>query len=189
MSLSQAAAYLWPASTYERIPTRPAHALNPTLLSRCGVAWLGGGRDTVHKPKAGKLGLETNTSSSALLQQPVSASHASIRAVPASPGLLLSTRCGPVAPGLSLQLLLPSKLTPLPHLSVQYSVEPVIRPRRFVSQILLLLQYILVTVSLQEPEPTSHACMHASVLRSPTPTSYSNIALQMPAEPLVRHSI
>ena len=26
-------------------PTRPAHALNPTLLSRCGVAWLDGGKD------------------------------------------------------------------------------------------------------------------------------------------------
>ena len=48
-------------------------------------------------------------------------------------------------PGLSLQLSLPSELIPLPRLSIQSSLELVIRLRRFVA----LLQYILVaTVSL-----------------------------------------
>ena len=51
-------------------------------------------------------------------------------------------------PGLSLQLSLPSELIPLPRLFIQSSLELVIRLRRFVSQILVLLQYLLVTVSL-----------------------------------------
>jgi hypothetical protein len=71
------------------------------------------------------------------------------RACTSVPDLLSSTRCGPVVPGLSLQLLLPSELIPLPRLFIQSSLELVIRLRHFVSQTLVLLQYILVvTVSL-----------------------------------------
>ena len=72
---------------------------------------------------------------------------AHIRACTSVPDLLSSTRCGPSVPGLSLQLLL--ELIPLPRLSIQSSLELVIRLRRSVSQILALLQSILVvTVSL-----------------------------------------
>lgn len=165
---------------------RPAHA-KPNVVARVASAWPDGDQDVPHKPDlAGTLGLETNRAP----LPPAAVCRACIAGPCTSvPRLLFKYALQARRARLSLQPFSPSELTALPRCLVLFGLE-LCHTQRLLSALSPLLPHILVvSVSLQEPEPSSYACMRAAALRSSSPVYQQHSTAHMPVRPPAQLSI